>query len=74
MGNSACEEYILFLQELVNGPGEAVGIRYSAGGQNTDEDRDNQGQRPGFPSLHPKEEEHCPEGECQNIDDYRLGG
>lgn len=64
MANCALEEYVLFLQELVNGPRRPVGIRYSAGGQNTNEDKNNQGQEPGFPSLHPKAKEHCPEDEC----------
>ena len=64
MANCALEEYVLFLQELMNGPGGPVGIRDSAGGQNTNEDKDNQGQEPRFPSLHPKAEEHCPEAEC----------
>ena len=40
MANCALEEYVLFLQELMNGPGGPVGIRDSAGGQNTNEDKD----------------------------------
>ena len=73
MANSAREDYIFFLREPVNGTGGPVGIGDSTGGQYTNEGKNNQGQKPGFPSLHQKEEEHCTKGECQNIDDYRLG-
>ena len=72
MGNCPGEDYIFFLQELLNGVRGVVRIRDSTGGYYSNEDENNRGQEPCFPTLHQKEEQQYTETECQDKENDRL--